>query len=73
MNRQLAQKIISLLDSPDHVQTLADYAEAEIQQCYQNLEGCTDLIQMAQNQGAISALKRLKKLRDTAVSWQGIK
>jgi hypothetical protein len=66
VNKELAKKILNLLDSPEHVSTMTDYAEQEIQQCYKNLEGCQDLVSMAQNQGAISALKRLKKLRDTA-------
>lgn len=66
MDKVLAVKVLNLLDTPDHVATLSTYAEQEIQQCYKNLEGCQDLISMAQNQGAIAALKRLKKLRDTA-------
>lgn len=66
MNKGLARDILDLLDSPKHVETLIAYAEQEIQRCYTNLEGCTDIREMAQNQGAIAALKRLKKLRDTA-------
>ena len=66
MDKELARKILNLLDSPDHVGTLQAYAEQEIQQAYVNLEGCNDLVSVARNQGMISALKRLKKLRDTA-------
>jgi tellurite resistance protein len=66
MDKELARKILNLLDSPDHVSTLQAYAEQEIQRCYTTLEGCLDVREMAQNQGMISALKRLKKLRDTA-------
>lgn len=68
MNKDLARKILQLLDSPAHVETLVEYAEQEILQSYVNLEGCSDILTMAQNQGAIASLKRLKKLRDTAAA-----
>lgn len=66
MNKELARDILDMLDSPKHVDTLMAYAEQEIQQAYTNLEGCDNLVAVARNQGMISALKRLKKLRDTA-------
>lgn len=67
MKKELARDILDLLDSPKHVDTLAAYAEQEIQQCQTNLEGCNDMVSVARQQGAISALKQLMKLRDTAI------
>lgn len=69
MDKELARRILNLLDSPEHVETLRQFAEQEISRRYSNLEGCNDLISMAREQGAITALKQLKKLRDTAVQF----
>lgn len=66
MNKELARKILNLLDSPTQVQTLSEFAEQEIARHYTTLEGCGDMISTAREQGAISALKQLKKLRETA-------
>jgi hypothetical protein len=66
MNKFIAQQILKLLDSPLHVETLAAYAGNEIKRCHENLEGCSDMLQVARLQGEIAALKQLKKLRDTA-------
>ncbi len=71
MNKEIAKRVLDLLDSPDHVKTLSDYAEAEIQQCYLSLEGAGTIQEVSNYQGQIAALKRLKKLRDTAVTFKG--
>lgn len=67
MKKELARDLLELLDSPQKVKTLEEFAEQEIQRCYVALEGHNDIMSVARSQGAISALKQLKKLRDTAV------
>lgn len=67
MNKELARSVLKVIDTPSAQAVIEAYADQEINKAHSSLEGVSDLIQMARQQGVILAMKELKKLRERAV------
>lgn len=69
MNKELARDILQLMNTPQHIEAIAKFADALIEKAKMNLEGAPDYETVRHLQGQIAAAKEFKKIRDYAVNF----
>ena len=68
MKSETANKINLYLNKPEITELLNEYAEVEIARLLNQLEFSTDLANIRYLQGQIFELRKLSKLRETAIN-----
>lgn len=68
MKPETANKINLYLNKPEITELLNEYAEVEISRLLNQLEFSTDLANIRYLQGQIFELRKLSKLRETAIN-----
>lgn len=71
MDRELAQDILLILNTPKIMNVLEKYANAEMAKWHLQIENAQDANMLFQIQGSIRALRRLVKIREDAIAVMG--
>lgn len=66
MNKELANELLKVFDTPKTVETICKYADLEIDKANVVLSTTTDTVEIYRLQGVIRSLKALKTVRKVA-------